>query len=356
MEPLNLFQFFLLFVMGQGLFLTFMLFTMKKGDRAANRLLACAVFLMTYYTFSFFLNDTGYKWYTGTLILSGYSIVPLIPVVFYLYLKRLTDNQPLEKLFPHFIPFIIQFLYWLPHNTDGFYGVISTEVIDAYYPYLVVRIGSGMHILLFIAYTNATFRKLDFQQIPKEKVGWLKKIRLLFLVLGITFIAGTLLLWTVDLLIARHIFFTFISFFIYLIGYYGYAQADILFEVVRKLKPKYQSSKLTPTRSKGIYLDLLNLMDSEKLYLSANIKLAEVATRLEITPHDLSRAINENYGGSFLDFINKYRVDEAKNILTGSERPKMFAVALDSGFGNKVSFYKNFKKFTGALPSEFVNE
>ena len=182
----------------------------------------------------------------------------------------------------------------------------------------------------------------------------MKKIRLLYLILGVTFTTGTLLLWTIDLLIARHLFFTFISFFIYLIGYYGYAQSDILFDVVQKLRPKYQSSKLTPTRSKGIYADLLDLMNNEKLYLKPNVKLAEVASMLYTTPHDLSRAINENYGGSFLDFVNKYRVDEAKNILTGDERPKMFAVALDSGFGNKVSFYKNFKKFTGALPSEFV--
>ncbi len=355
MEPLNLFQFFLLFVMGQGLFLTLILYAMKKGDRIANRLLAGAVLLMTYYTFSFFLNDTGYKWYTGTLFLSGYSIVPLIPVTFYLYLRRLATGNPLQGLFPHFIPFIVQFLCWLPHNTDGFYGTISLEIIDAYYPYSVVRVGSGVHMLLFIIYGFAISR-LDFRTIPLERAGWIKKIRLLYVILTIAFTCGTLLLWTTDLTIARHVFFTFISFFIYLIGYYGYAQSDILFDVARKLRPKYQSSKLTPTRSKGIYMDLLDLMNKEKLYLKANIKLAEVAARLDITPHDLSRAINENYSGSFLDFINKYRVDEAKNILTGSERPKMFAVALDSGFGNKVSFYKNFKKFTGALPSEFVNE
>ncbi len=354
MEPLNLFQFFLLLVIGQGLFLAFILFTMKKGDTVANKLLAGAVFLMTHYTISFFLNDTGYRWYTGTLFLSGYSIVPLIPATFYLYLRRLTTRSPLKGVFPHFIPFLIQFFYWLPNNTDGFYGALDMEMIKSYYPYLIVRIGSAIHILLFLFYGYLIFKRLDFRKIPVEKISWIQKIQSLFLILAITFTIGTFLLWTVDLLVARHIFFTFISFIIYLIGYYGYVQSDILFDVVRKLKPKYQSSKLTPTRSKGIYLDLLDLMNEEKLYLSSSIKLAQVASRLQVTSHDLSRAINENYGGSFIDFINKYRVDEAKSILTGSQRPKMFAVALDSGFGNKVSFYKNFKKFTGALPSEFV--
>ena len=99
-------------------------------------------------------------------------------------------------------------------------------------------------------------------------------------------------------------------------------------------------------------------MSTQKLYLNASMKLADLANLIEISPHHLSRVINENYGGSFLDFMNKYRVEEAKRILSDDKKEsfKMLAVAIDAGFGNKVSFYKNFKKFTGNLPTEFRNQ
>ncbi len=355
MVSLNLFHYFLLLVLGQGVFLTIILFTLRKGDHIANRFLAAAVFLMTYYTFSFFLNDSGYKAQVGTLFLSGYSIVPLIPVTIYFYLKRTSDRKPVRNFLPHLIPFLIQFLYWLPHNTDGFYGSIYLDTVHEYYPYAVVRVGSGMHIILFTAYVYACFKTIDFQNATKKREKWMKKIRSLFTILAFIFTIGTFSLWMTDIVIARHIFFSFLAFFIYLIGYYGYTRSDIVFEMVKRLKPKYYSSKLSPERSMEIYDALQHLMLSEKLYLQSTIKLPEVASKLEVGHHDLSRVVNENYGGSFLDFINKYRVDEAKHILMAEkEPPKMFAVALDSGFGNKVSFYKNFKKFTGSLPSDFV--
>ena len=359
MEPLSIPQVLLLFVVGQGLFLSVILFAQKKGDIKANRFLSVAVFLMTYFTFVFFLNDSGYRRFVPILIVNGYSIAPLIPVMFYFYFRQLISGS-LGKNYPlHFIPFIIQFLYWLPNNSHGLFHTLSDEVFDIYYSVFIVRSVSSVHILIYWSYAYVFFKKMNFHSktIPDERGIWLRRIRSHYVVMAMFFTAGLLALWLIaDSNTIRYGFFLFLSFFIYLIGYYGYTQSEKIFPL-ENLKPKYYHSNLTSEESRSIYGSLLQLMEEQRVYLNPEIKIADVAHTMAIPSHYLSQVINENYGQNFLDFINKYRIEEAKNILTDKNKGslKMLAVALDAGFSNKVSFYKNFKKFTGVLPSEYRN-
>ena len=53
----------------------------------------------------------------------------------------------------------------------------------------------------------------------------------------------------------------------------------------------------------------------------------------------------------FLD-LNKYRIDEAKALLN-DDHLNISDVLYASGFNNRVSFYKAFKKFEGITPTEF---
>ncbi len=357
MAPLNLIQIFLLFVLGQGLFLSIMLFSLKKGDQTANRLLSGVVLLITYYTFTFFLYDTGYRRFIPILIINGYSIVPLIPVMFYFYLKRLTTGEIGRHYYLHLIPFALQFLYWLPNNSSGIFHQLSDEAFASFYSPIVVRSVSGVHILILAFYNYLLFTKIkwDIDNKHVNQVIWLRKIRYLYATLTLLFSIGTITLFIIETDIVRHAFFFFLSFIIYLVGYSGYSQSDTLFNSPQKLKPRYFHSKLSRSASIMLYEQLVKMMVADKVYLNQSIKLVDVAQQIGTTSHDLSRAINENYGQNFMDFINKYRVDEAKRILSDHTKStyKMFEVAFDSGFGNKVTFYKNFKKFTGSLPAEF---
>ena len=357
MLPLNYFHYFLIAVIAQGVFLSLLLWTLKKGDPVANKLLGIVVFLMTYYTFVFFINDSGYKMRVGTLFLTGYSLVPLIPMTLYFYLKRMVRNEPLPSLFPHLVPFLVQFIVWLPNNTDGFYYLIHPADYQKYYTLTTVRIGSFVHMCLFVGYIYASFRSIDLVGVSKEKLSWVRRVRWLYLLTGAIFILGTLCLWLFDWNLARYIFFSFLALFIYVIGYSGFAGPGLVFrEAADIVKPKYYSSNISSRQSGEIYTQLQQLMLDSKPFLNANLKLTDVAKALETSPHHLSRAVNENFQGSFQDYLNAYRVNEAKIILRSSSPPKMLAVALDSGFGNKVSFYKHFKKVTKLLPSEFVQQ
>jgi AraC-like DNA-binding protein len=58
---------------------------------------------------------------------------------------------------------------------------------------------------------------------------------------------------------------------------------------------------------------------------------------------------------NFSDFINYYRVEEAKKLLQdprGAQK-KIIVLAFDVGFNTKVAFYNVFKKFTGMTPAQY---
>ena len=95
-------------------------------------------------------------------------------------------------------------------------------------------------------------------------------------------------------------------------------------------------------------------MDSNKPYLKNDLKISELADALAVPAYHLSQVINDEFLVNFYDFINKYRVEEAKKLLIEDNRNyKILAIAYEVGFNSKATFNRVFKKFTDLTPSEF---
>jgi len=106
---------------------------------------------------------------------------------------------------------------------------------------------------------------------------------------------------------------------------------------------------LLPYRDK-----LLRLMAEQRPWLEPELNLAELAHRLALHPVLLSKVINTGCGQSFSDFVNTYRVEEARRKLADARfaHYSLVGVALESGFNSKSTFNRVFKKLVGAAPSE----
>jgi AraC-like DNA-binding protein len=96
-------------------------------------------------------------------------------------------------------------------------------------------------------------------------------------------------------------------------------------------------------------------MQTEKPWLNPDLSLEELAVAVGQKPKMLSIVINETLGQNFFDFINHYRVDEAKRLLTNpvDEKITVLEVLYAVGFNSKSSFNTLFKKYTGLTPTEF---
>jgi YesN/AraC family two-component response regulator len=79
---------------------------------------------------------------------------------------------------------------------------------------------------------------------------------------------------------------------------------------------------------------------------------------MSIPPHLLSQLLNEKMDRNFADFINQYRIEEAKNILETPRgaRRKISTVAIEVGFNTMAAFYNAFKKHTGTTPTHYKKE
>lgn len=96
-------------------------------------------------------------------------------------------------------------------------------------------------------------------------------------------------------------------------------------------------------------------METEKPYLTPALTLEKLAGQMRLQPRLLSNIINRHFDCNFFEFINSYRVEEAKRMLAdGKHADKtMLDIMLDVGFNSKATFNTLFKKKAGMTPSEY---
>jgi AraC-like DNA-binding protein len=102
------------------------------------------------------------------------------------------------------------------------------------------------------------------------------------------------------------------------------------------------------------YVDrIIKFMDSEKPYLKSNITLDALSESIDIPARELTAIFNGHFKMNFYEFINNYRIKEAKEILKTDKEQTISDVFLAVGFNSKSVFNTFFKKNTGMTPSEF---
>jgi AraC-like DNA-binding protein len=122
--------------------------------------------------------------------------------------------------------------------------------------------------------------------------------------------------------------------------------------------PRYERSGLGDREAERLQESLLRLMEEQCPWRDSDLTLADLAARLNSTPHKLSEVLNAQVGQTFYEFVNAYRGREVqRRIRAGEARTrKMFALALDAGFASKSTFNEAFKKHTSQTPSDFQAE
>ena len=98
------------------------------------------------------------------------------------------------------------------------------------------------------------------------------------------------------------------------------------------------------------------LVRAEALYLSAEIKVADLAARLQEPEYKVSRAIALALGSAnFSQYINRFRIEHASRLLAdpAQARTPILNIALDSGFASPGPFNRAFKAAHGVTPREY---
>lgn len=98
---------------------------------------------------------------------------------------------------------------------------------------------------------------------------------------------------------------------------------------------------------------LKQIFTDEKLYKNSNLKMPDLASQLNVSPHILSQYLNEVLQKNFSQFINEYRIKEAELLLKSSSNYTVETIAYDSGFNSVSAFYTAFKNINKITPAAF---
>ncbi|WP_438862412.1 helix-turn-helix domain-containing protein [Neptunicella sp.] len=106
---------------------------------------------------------------------------------------------------------------------------------------------------------------------------------------------------------------------------------------------------------KHIIDGIMTGINTDKLYLNQSINIEQFADKINLPARDVSFAINREFGTNFFEFINSYRVEEAKRYLADPQYADMsiMDILLESGFNSKSAFQRFFKRLTDLSPSEY---
>ncbi|OAB36424.1 hypothetical protein PMSM_08280 [Paenibacillus macquariensis subsp. macquariensis] len=111
-----------------------------------------------------------------------------------------------------------------------------------------------------------------------------------------------------------------------------------------------QNSSMAPVR------DLKSAVKSSIDYLSDNyamqVTVAQLAADVDMFPWQYSQMFKELTGQIPLSFVNKLRIDHAKQLLLKTE-DRIHEIAQHVGFNNEFYFNRRFKKSVGVAPGQY---
>lgn len=125
-------------------------------------------------------------------------------------------------------------------------------------------------------------------------------------------------------------------------------------QVVERGFQKYAKSGLSHESLEHYKTQLSELMSQEQAYLHPDMTLPKLSELVRCPINHLSQVINAGFGVSFFDYLNQYRIENAKKLLREKESTHtILTVAFEVGFNSNSAFYAAFKKSCGQTPAQF---
>ncbi|HKY64057.1 MAG TPA: helix-turn-helix domain-containing protein [bacterium] len=345
----------------------------RRDNRKANILLAGILAASLLYQYSQVVRvgkiDPRYPYLWGL----GFIASVMIPALVYLYVLVLTTPgfRWKKSLWLHFAPsglaLAIAISAWV--SLARVEGDPSPE-LRAWFRYFC----TVLDVLVSGFYFYASYRQIRHYQSQLESFfSHLRKVRLLWLKILLLMVVLPWLVQVVDVLGGpftrlETVTVPLITLIFLLMGFFGLRQSVLFLkdedwplpQPVSVLKKEivappetritFSEEKLEEWRRK-----LEKYMAEQKPYLDPELRLVHLSEAIGLKPYQVSEILNRGIRSNFYDYINRFRIEEAKRRLRDPAFAHMniLGIANDSGFNSKSVFNETFRKFTGATPSNF---
>lgn len=360
----------------QALFSIFLLFR-KKQKRTADRIL-CAWLFSLVMAFAidivkFYFHVKGFLWPVSN------AVALIIPPLLYLYSKYIVrDGLGFRRSdCLHFVPFLLSILLVML-----FYNQSIEQNLASYLTYydsqIVLRtiLGYGLissvwiySILTIVGIYRYRQRIMNAYSYESSKINlrWLLFLAVFFLIFyNYTIIVASCQMQGVSLGILGKLGNPVSLLITYVLSYFGLRQQLLITErSIPDLNPNaiqrvpdashYVKSGLKDEQAAEYAKRLVGSMEQQKAWKDTELSIAKLSSQTGIPKHYITQTLNEYMGKNFYTFVNEYRAEYAKRLISSKEYANwsFLAIAYESGFNSKTAFNVFFKKYTGMTPSEF---
>lgn len=335
---------FLLSALGglNGLFLSaYFAFLIKQKTKATYFLSGLLLAVSVRITKSAFLHFNGSAnilWFVQIGLIACALIGPFL----YLYIKEETSKKVSSKY------------GWLIHITMPIIIMITLFGIYSYkternFWNLTIRWGIYSQWFLYVIasiYLIKDLFKKAFDKIQKltNKEIWMLNIVVAVFLIWLAYRTTRFTSYVVGALS-----FSFVFYISILLWIFKRKHKNLFFETDKK----YKNTSISSVIADEISDKLNTVFEAEKLYKNPNLKLNNLAEKLAVSPHQLSQFLNDNLQKSFSQYVNEYRIEEAKELMQKNHQFTLEAIGNEAGFSSKSTFYSTFKKVVGVTPAQF---
>jgi AraC-like DNA-binding protein len=347
----------------------FLLLFTRRENKRADRYLASLMFIVALWNASILILSLNLYRYAAGVIWIPLTYTLALGPCFYFYIRLVTDFEHHQKIkiWPHFIPVVIEVVLYLIQVFQGLplgVGYFQTQLfmdIDPIVGFLAI-----LSLMIYGYFGRKRIQayhhwvKEHYSHYHRYNLNWLLRLSSVFLFF--------LTLWLGYFLMDYFLFDYSLSISEYYPFYLTLAIISIWLSVEAFIQPGsvYLDQKITlkseantsPVSNKELAEKahwLKTQIEINLLFLDPELSLKSMADTLDIHPNLVSKIINEGMGQTFSDCINNYRIEAVIKKMKDRRHDKttFLAIAFDCGFNSKTTFNRVFKKQMGQTPQQY---
>jgi AraC-like DNA-binding protein len=368
-------------VAGQALLFALVLLIQNRGNRKANTCLALVVLLLVWHHADFIANTSFWYQSFPYLFTPHYVSWFLFGPLVYLYIRFVLEPEykPNPGYYWAFLPALISFV-----NYFGLYALDKDSKVRMIKETVILNTPGGLHYfdpiiprdVVFTAQTVflAGFLVICFRllrhagrhpgkgrkDLASADLRWLGFVLISFtlaVVISNFYFQAIWLTPVISIGQSVYLYVAPLTVLLILLEVRAFLRPEVYAQdrKVRTAERKYRKSLLSEQEEKVIISRLKKYMEHQKAYLDSELRIGSLSKQLDIPVNHLSQAINQQLQQNFFEFVNTYRVSEARQIIESPRTPKLnlLNIAIEAGFNNKTTFLNAFRKTFQMSPSEY---
>ncbi len=342
-----------------GLFFSIILAINGKRQFKKNWPIAVMVLGYSIVLFQYSLYWTGYLMVFPFLNFTVNAWFWCFGPLLYLYTRQdsISRKMILLHFLPAFVTLIASFIFFLPYfdihlfKTPSHLGRALFWISSQ--PYIGI-VSLLFYFILSVITAKSNWSKIEQPNYKELYRRWTRILHLAFLLFILSYTSYFILIqfsffnvaWDYGIGVGM-------SLTLYTVGVFAFIEPDIFNGKITWFAASAPTSQFSSENSQLFYAQLVELIEREEMYLDGQLRMAHVAEKMGLSLQDTSRIINQHSKKNFNQFINSFRTEHAKTILSENPEISIKEVCFSSGFNSKVSFFKAFKENTGQTPLQY---